>query len=163
MGKSRPMDENKAGTKAKEKRVPTAEGSLAARAPGASVPTEGSMQSDWAQAGQVNQNMPGDFGGSEQGERGAGSQQSGWSSRQQGQRMQERADEAASGTQQQSGYGGSEQSQHAGSQESPTGPARSHQSGKGGAEQRRGGRPGEQSSDYASGQSRQGGSDRKDQ
>lgn len=162
MGKQRPMDQNKAGTKAKEKRVPTAEGSLAARSPGSSEPTGGSMQTDWARAGQVNQNMPGDFGGSQQGERGAGSQQAGWSSRQQGRRMQERAEEARTGAPQQSGYGGSEQNQHAGSQESPTGPGRSQQSGKSGAGERQAGRPAEEASDYASGQSRQGGSDRKD-
>lgn len=71
------------------------------------------------------------FGGSEQGERGGpGTQQAGWSARQQAQRMQARAEEARQGLPQQSGYGGAEQKQHAGSQESPIGPAGSEQSAK---------------------------------
>lgn len=102
----------------KEKINPVAEGSLRGKPPGAPGP---SRQADDRQGG--------GFGGSEQGERGGpGSQQAGWSSRQQAERMRARAEEERLGAQQQSGYGGSEQNQRAGSQESARGPAGSEQS-----------------------------------
>jgi hypothetical protein len=72
----------------------------------------------------------GQFGGSEQAERGSGmSQQTGWSARQQAQRMQSRAEEARKGESQQSGYGGMEQDQPGGSKESRMGSSGSMQSG----------------------------------
>ncbi len=87
--------------------------------------------------------------GNTAGRGGPGNQQGGWSARQQGQRIQERAEEERLGEPRQSGYGGLEQYQHAGSQESPIGPSGSAQSGSGGERQPMG-RPEEQPTDAAS-------------
>jgi hypothetical protein len=102
----------------KEKSIPVADDSLQTRPPGAGPP-RGNEQSSSEPAG---------FGGDEAGERGGpGSQQTGWSSRQQAERIVARGEESRLGMPQQSGYGGAEQDQHAGSQESPTGPPSSQQ------------------------------------
>lgn len=117
MTKQKSQDPNQVHS-SKEKMIPVAEGSLHGKPPGAPGPSR-----------QAADRQGGDFGGSEQGERGApGSQQAGWSSRQQAERMKARAEEERLGTQQQSGYGGSEQNQRAGSQESARGPSGSQQS-----------------------------------
>lgn len=57
------------------------------------------------------------------GERGGpGSQQGGWSARQQAQRMQQRGEEQRRGESQQSGYGGLEQNQMSGAEEQSLAP-----------------------------------------
>jgi hypothetical protein len=112
MAKQNGKGTNMVGRVAKEKGNLVASDSLQTRAPGAGP---GNTQS--ATRGPVE-----GFGGSAQGERaGAGSQQAGWSSRQQAQRLRARAEEERQGLQQQSGYGGAQQYQVAGSEESPTG------------------------------------------
>lgn len=81
-----------------------------------------------------NQGPQRQFGGAEQGERGAATaQQAGWSSRQQAQRMQARAEEERLGQPRQSG---SLPEQWAGSQASPAGPAGSMQTGSASSQQR---------------------------
>ena len=151
MAKQKRPGLNKAGIRSKEKDIPVAADSLQARAPGWVAPGSASEQfdSNWAARDRNQNQQQGGYGGSEQGERGSvGAQQSGWSSRQQADRMRARAEEARQGLSQQSGYGGSEQSQRAGSQESTTGPAGSQQTGKGGPQPRHA--PGAQPSDYKS-------------
>jgi hypothetical protein len=103
----------------KEKAIPVASDSLQTKAPGAGPgPSRGNMQSS----------VPGGSGGGAAGGRGGpGAQQTGWSSRQQAERIIARGEESRLGMPQQSGYGGAEQNQHAGSQESPTGPPSSKQ------------------------------------
>jgi hypothetical protein len=102
----------------KEKAIPVANDSLQTKAPGAG-PSRGNLQSSLPQPG---------FGADEAGVRGGpGAQQTGWSSRQQAERIMARGEESRLGMPQQSGYGGNEQDQHAGSQESPTGPPSSQQ------------------------------------
>ncbi|TFW30885.1 hypothetical protein [Massilia horti] len=115
--KQRPLSVNRG--RAKPKAVPVSEDSLQTRAPGWVAPS-GSEQTEvpLGQQGQVQTE------GAE-----PGTQQTGWSSRQQAQRMQARGEEDRLGEPRQSGYGGAEQYQHAGSQESPTGPPGSQQSG----------------------------------
>lgn len=104
----------------KEKANTVASDSLQTKAPGAGPgPSRGNMQSSSQQGG---------FGGGEAGQRGGpGAQQTGWSSRQQAERIIARGEESRLGMPQQSGYGGAQQDQHAGSQESPTGPPSSQQ------------------------------------
>jgi hypothetical protein len=102
----------------KEKAIPVANDSLQTKAPGAGPgPSRGNMQSS----------VPGGPGGAAGGRGGPGTQQTGWSSRQQAERIIARGEESRLGMPQQSGYGGAEQNQHAGSQESPTGPPSSQQ------------------------------------
>ena len=92
--------------KSKQKAIPVANGSLQSRAPGAG-PSRGNEQSSSQQSG---------FGGNQAGARGGpGAQQSGWSSRQQAERIMARGEESRLGVPQQSGYGGAEQNQHTGS------------------------------------------------
>ncbi|HEX9174176.1 MAG TPA: hypothetical protein VF861_16115 [Telluria sp.] len=111
----------------KEKAIPVAENSQSTKAPGARQPGSANVQSaniesagailrgrESLQTGSVYSEV-----GSERG--GPGSAQAGWSSRQQAERMQARAEESRQGQPQQSGYGGMQQDQHAGSKESPTG------------------------------------------
>lgn len=103
----------------KPKVVTVAEGSLQSRAPGYVMPggpetpfpraSVSSMQSE------LNRGVRG----------GAGAQQTGWSARQQAQRMQARGEQDRLGQLQQTT--GMEQKQHAGSQESPIGPPGSRQ------------------------------------
>jgi hypothetical protein len=114
------MQKRPARRVSKEKAIPVANDSLQTKAPGAGPgPSRGNEQSSSQQRG---------FGGDEAGERGGpGAQQTGWSSRQQAERIQARGEESRLGMPQQSGYGGAEQDQHAGSQESPTGPPSSQQ------------------------------------
>jgi len=143
----------------REKMVPVAEGSQQGKPPGAvasSAPNSqswtpnddqrpsGNMQSENLDAGQVSVG-----GHPDRGRGGVAAQQGGWSARQKGQRMQERAEEDRLGMSQQSGYGGLEQDQRAGAQESPSGPPGSRQSGAGGA--RQGGQPDQPASDVGKG------------
>lgn len=118
------MKSTKKGPKprvSREKLIPVASDSLQAKPPGAG-PGRGNQQSS---------SQPTGFGGDEAGERGGpGAQQTGWSSRQQAERIQARGEESRLGLPQQSGYGGAEQDQHAGSQESPIGPPGSQQIGQ---------------------------------
>lgn len=105
---------NKAGSSAKEKIVPVAEGSLQSRSPGAGPGKLEDRDTGLLHASRQSESLQSQrwqYGG-------AGSQQSGWSARQQAQRMQARAEEQRRGESQQSGYGGQEQHQHAGAQES---------------------------------------------
>jgi hypothetical protein len=104
----------------KEKAIPVANDSLQTKAPGAGPgPSRGNLQSSSQQGG---------LGNDEVGQRGGpGAQQTGWSSRQQAERIIARGEESRLGMPQQSGYGGAEQDQHAGSQESPIGPPSSEQ------------------------------------
>lgn len=118
MAKQKTKGTNLVGRVAREKANPVANDSLQTRAPGAGP---GNRQS-------VARPQELGFGGSVQGERGSpGSQQAGWSSRQQAQRMRARAEEERQGQAQQSGYGGAQQYQVAGSEESPVGPDSSMQ------------------------------------
>jgi hypothetical protein len=122
--------ENNQRTVSRKKVVPVAEQSRQAKAPGAGPSRTDNEQSVAPEIG---------LGGSEVGVRGGpGAQQAGWSSRQQAERIEARAEESRLGLPQQSGYGGLEQDQHAGSQESPTGPPGSWQTGASGAQQRHG-------------------------
>jgi hypothetical protein len=119
MTKQKTKGTNLVGRVSKEQAIPVASDSLQTRAPGAGP---GNLQSATRAPAMG-------FGGSEQGERGGpGTQQAGWSSRQQAQRMRDRAEQERQGQAQQSGYGGSQQAQRAGSEESATGPASSMQS-----------------------------------
>lgn len=124
MSKQKENPDNRAG-RAKEKGNTVSPDSLQTRAPGAVERGSANVQSANREAGTVplrggRQDV---HGASEQGERGGpGAQQSGWSSRQQADRMQARSEEARRGEAQQSGYGGAEQNQHPGSKESPTAP-----------------------------------------
>lgn len=130
--------DKRTGRVAREKGNTVSPDSLQTRAPGAVQRGSANVQSANREAGTVpirgtRQDV---YGASEEGERGGpGVQQAGWSSRQQAQRMEARAEEARRGEPQQSGYGGAEQEQHAGSQESSSGPAGSRQSGSGGPRQ----------------------------
>ena len=120
MAKQKTKGTNLVGRVAREKAITVASDSLQTRAPGAGP---GNRQS-------VPQSQALGFGGSAQGERGSpGSQQAGWSSRQQAQRMRARAEEERQGQAQQSGFGGAQQYQVAGSEESPVGPDSSLQRG----------------------------------
>jgi hypothetical protein len=122
---------------ARKKVVTVDEDSLQSKAPGAGPSARGNEQTG------RNRNLSTASPGSQQGgvgERGGvGAQQSGWSARQQAERMKARAEEARRGEPQQSGYGGAEQNQHAGSQESPTGPPGASQSGASAAPRGQGG------------------------
>jgi len=99
-----------------EKGIPVAEGSQQTRPPGSGP---GSQQSAGGGLGaaRVAEGVRGE----------PGAQQTGWSSRQQAERLEARAEELRTGQPQQSGYGGLEQNQRAGSEESPTGPPRERQ------------------------------------
>jgi hypothetical protein len=113
--------ENNQRTVSRKKVVPVAEDSRQAKPPGAGPGNKGAaiIERGSLQAGSR---------GPEVGERGGpGAQQTGWSSRQQAERIEARAEEVRRGLPQKSGYGGLEQDQHAGSQESPTGPPGSQQ------------------------------------
>lgn len=87
----------------KEKIVPVAEGSLQSRAPGS-----GPGQLQPRQAGWLGNRQVANMGNGSQ-YAGNGSVQSGWSARQQAQRMQARAENDRQGLNRQSGYGGLEQ------------------------------------------------------
>jgi hypothetical protein len=119
---------NKAGSFAKERIVPVAEGSLQSKSPGGGPGPRGNQQSGLGsnRQGENLRSQGGQYGG-------AGSQQSGWSARQQAQRMQSRAEQERLGQSRQSGYGGLEQKQAAGNQEATN--AGSMQSGGNGAHQ----------------------------
>jgi hypothetical protein len=149
MAKQKHPGVNKAGIRSKEKDLTVADGSLQARAPGWVAPGGASPQFDINRAARdrTQSMQQGGFGGSQQGERGGLNQQSGWSSRQQAERMRARAEESRQGMSQRSGYG-AEQNQHAGSRESATGPAGSLQSASQGSPQRQG--PSAPASDYVS-------------
>jgi hypothetical protein len=129
--KQKDSGDNRAGRVAKEKNNPVTEDSLQTKAAGAVQKGGANVQSANQEAGTVGirgsrQDVQ---GGSEQGERGGpGTQQAGWSSRQQAQRMAARADEARQGLSQQSGYVGAEQKQRSESQESAIGQSGSQQS-----------------------------------
>jgi hypothetical protein len=113
---------NKAGSFAKERIVPVAEGSLQSKSPGGGPGPRGNQQSGLGSNRQADnmRSQGGQYGG-------AGAQQSGWSARQQAQRMQSRAEEERLGHSRQSGYGGLEQKQVAGNQESTqSGPGGDH-------------------------------------
>jgi hypothetical protein len=127
---------------AREKMVPVAEGSQQGKPPGSGAGADtGNMQSGAAGLG-------GRQGGEDAGTRGGpGSQLRGRSARQQGQRIQERAEQDRLGMSQQSGYGGLQESQHGGSEASATAPA-SRQSGESGPGGR--GHPEQPGSDYGS-------------
>jgi hypothetical protein len=144
----------------REKAVPVAENSLQTKPPGAHQPGSANVQSaSREELGAAIRNRPPLQpvpGGGERG--GAGAQQTGWSSRQQAERIEARAEEVRLGEPQQSGYGGLQQDQHAGSQESPTGPPKEWQSRLSRSEQRQGGGPGAQSSSPGSKQSKRRGS-----
>jgi hypothetical protein len=144
----------------REKAVPVAENSLQTKPPGAHQPGSANVQSaSREELGAAIRNRPPLQpvpGGGERG--GAGAQQTGWSSRQQAERIEARAEEVRLGEPQQSGYGGLQQDQHAGSQESPTGPPKEWQSGLSRSEQRQGGGPDAQSSSPGSKQSKRRGS-----
>lgn len=119
---------NKAGSFAKERIVPVAEGSLQSKTPGGGPGPRGNQQAGLGgnlQSGNM-RSQGGQYGG-------AGSQQSGWSARQQAQRMQSRAEEERLGHSRQSG--GMEQKQKAGNQESLNAGRGSMQSGSSGAHQ----------------------------
>jgi hypothetical protein len=110
---------------AKEKGIPVASDSQQTRPPGSRQSGSAEVMSANKEAqGATLRNRSaeqGQFGGSEQGERGAGmNQQAGWSARQQAQRMQARAEESRKGESQQSGYGGMEH-QHTGGEPKPGG------------------------------------------
>jgi hypothetical protein len=120
----------------KEKAIPVAANSQSTKAPGAHQSGSANVQSanieaagailrdrESLQTGSVYSEV-----GSERG--GPGAAQAGWSSRQQAERMQARAEESRLGQSRQSGYGGMQQDQHAGSQESPVGPPASRQTGQ---------------------------------
>jgi hypothetical protein len=84
-----------------------------------------------------NQGSQRQFGGTAQGERGSGTaQQAGWSSRQQAQRMQTRAEEERLAQPRQPGWAGQQENQQSGAQESQAGTAGSMQTGGAGAQQR---------------------------
>jgi hypothetical protein len=119
---------NKAGSFAKERIVPVAEGSLQSKSPGGGPGPRGNQQSGLGSNRQADnlRSQGGQYGG-------AGAQQSGWSARQQAQRMQSRAEEERLGHSRQSGYGGLEQKQKAGNQETPNADPGSMQSGPSGA------------------------------
>jgi hypothetical protein len=126
---------------AKEKGINVSPDSLQTRPPGSRQSGSAEVLSANKEQGNSylrNQGPQRQFGGTEQGERGAGTaQQAGWSSRQQAQRMQARAEEERLGQPRQSpGYGGMEQDQRAGSRESQVGPSGSMQTGGAGGQQR---------------------------
>lgn len=122
MAKQKTKGANLVGRVSREKAIPVANDSLQTRAPGAGP---GNAQSATRAQGLG-------FGGSAQGERaGAGSQQAGWSSRQQAQRMRARVEQERQGLAQQSGYGGIQQDQRAGSEESSAGAGSSMQGERG--------------------------------
>jgi hypothetical protein len=144
----------------REKAVLVAENSLQTKPPGAHQPGSANVQSaSREEAGATIRNRPPlqpVSGGGERG--GAGAQQAGWSSRQQAERIEARAEEVRLGEPQRSGYGGLQQDQHAGSQESAIGPPKEWQTGLSRSQQRQGGGPGAQSSSPGSKQSKRGGS-----
>jgi hypothetical protein len=121
----------------REKAIPVAQNSQETRAPGAREPGSASVQSANIEELGAALRERGTFqtgsGATDDiaGERGGpGAQQTGWSSRQQAERIQARGEESRLGQPQQSGYGGMEQDQHAGSQESPVGPPGAQQTGQ---------------------------------
>jgi hypothetical protein len=123
---------------AREKGVNVSEDSLQTRSPGSRQSGSADVQSANVEQGSSylrNRNAEqGPYAGSAQSERGTG-QQAGWSSRQQAQRMQARAEEerlAASPGSTQSGAGGSAQSE---ASQAPASP------GNRGSKQGRGGKP----------------------
>jgi hypothetical protein len=123
----------------REKAVPVAENSLQTKPPGAHQPGSANVQSaSVEEQGAAIRNRPPlqPAGGGERG--GAGAQQTGWSSRQQAERIEARGEELRLGEPQHSGYGGLQQDQHAGSQESPIGPPKEWQTGLSGSQQRGG-------------------------
>jgi hypothetical protein len=125
---------------AREKGVNVSEDSLQTRSPGSRQSGSADVQSANVEQGSSylrNRNAEqGPYTGSAQSDRGAGTgQQAGWSSRQQAQRMQARAEEerlAASPGSTQSGAGGSAQSE---ASQAPASP------GNRGSKQGRGGKP----------------------
>jgi hypothetical protein len=125
----------------REKAVLVAENSRQTKPPGAHQPGSANVQSaSREEAGATIRDRPPLqplSGGGERG--GAGAQQAGWSSRQQAERIEARAEELRLGEPQQSGYGGLQQDQRAGSQESPVGPPKKWQTGIARSEQRQGG------------------------
>ena len=99
----------------KPKTLTVAEGSLQSRAPGAVM--RGGPDSPFPMANTGSQQS--DLNRGQRG--GAGTQGSGWSARQRGERMQAQAEQTRLGEAQRSGQGGMEQYQHAGSQQSDSG------------------------------------------
>lgn len=119
MAKQKSKGINVVGRVGREKSITVASGSLQTRAPGAGP---GNRQS-------VARSPLLGFGGSEQGERGGpGTQQAGWSSRQQAQRMRARAEEERQGM---AGQGSMQQSQAGGAGETTAGAGASMQRGGG--------------------------------
>lgn len=130
------MKKRPARAVSREKAIPVAEDSQSTRAPGARQRGSANVQSaNIEAAGAILRDRApldtatGAIGAGTQ-RAAPGSAQSGWSSRQQAERMQARAEESRLGQPQQSGYGGAQQDQHAGSQESPVGPPGSQQTGQ---------------------------------
>jgi hypothetical protein len=133
------MDTEQKGREAKRSgnsTEPTVAGdSMQSKPPGVQQAGSANVQSATAEEGggalrdrgNLQTGSGGDDGGGTRG--GPGSQQSGFSARQQGERNEARAEEDRKGEPQQSGHGGLEQKQRAGSHESPVGSPGSRQSG----------------------------------
>ncbi|MFL6674431.1 MAG: hypothetical protein ACJ8LG_14200 [Massilia sp.] len=137
--KQKGQADNKPRNVSKEKTIPVAPGSLAAKRANAAIAGDNRQSgAAGAASGVGGGSQQGGQAGSGDGVWTPGSQQGGWSSRQKAQRMIARAEEDRLGEPQQSGYGGLEQKQHAGSQESVIGPPGSEQSGAADARQRQG-------------------------
>jgi hypothetical protein len=123
---------------AREKGIPVASDSMQTRPPGSRQSGSADVLSANAEQGTSylrNRNAEqGEYTGSAQGDRGAGTaQHAGWSSRQQAQRMQARAEEERLGAARQSGEPVAQQEQR--------GSMGSMQSGQAGAAQREAGQP----------------------
>jgi hypothetical protein len=125
----------------REKGIPVASDSMQTRPPGSRQSGSADVQSANIEEGTSylrNRNAEqGQFEGSMQSERGAGTaQQAGWSSRQQAQRMQARAEQERLGAPRQSSDLGTQQDQGGGAQASRVGSPGSMQSGSAGSGQR---------------------------